>query len=254
MGLCRWQVTEPVAAGDLTAARGAPPPLPAAYFPPYDTFAPDARGRTLAAAVHLETDDSYGSGAVVAPTGLLLTCAHLIEDVPEGGDIYVSFPIRPRGRPRQLYLARVVESDETLDLALLELTRDVLGGPVPRSRRHPYVPVGDSSALALEAPLRTVGYGSAGSSSFGSNLGVLRGALVAVEMEGEREVWLLGDARLGPGNSGAGTFDAEGRLVGIHWGAYGETGQTLCYSRPISALPGSWRALIRAQGGEVPGP
>ena len=139
----------------------------------------------------------------MAPTGLLLTCAHLIEHVPESGDIYVSFPIRPRGRPRQLYLARVVESDETLDLALLALTRDVL---------------------------------------------------VAVEMEGTREVWLVSDARLGPGNSGAGTFDAEGRLVGIHWGAYGETGQTLCYSRPISALPDSWRALIRAQGGEVPGP
>ncbi len=239
------------AAGHLTAARIIPPRLPSSYFPPYDTFPPDARGRTLAAAVHLETPGGTGSGVVVAPTGLFLTCRHLIQNLPEGADIYVSFPIRPRGRPRQLYLARIVESDETRDLALLTIKRDVFGGLVPEARRHPFVPLGDSTALELEAPLRVVGYGSAGSSGFGSNLNVLHGALVGVEMEGEREVWLLSDARLGPGNSGAGTFDAGGRLVGVHWGTYGGTGQTLSYATPVSAIPGSWLGYIEAKGGEI---
>lgn len=251
IGLCRWNVTSPVVVGELHVSIDEPPKPPANYFPPYPTFGLDSRSQTLAAAAHLETDDGTGSGVVVSPTGLILTCHHVIEDVLPGGEIYVSLPIHPRGRPRQLYHAQVVDSVKGLDLALLELTKDVFGHPVPPERKHPCVPLGSSRALPLEAKLRIVGYGYAGSSSFASNLNVLHGILAGVEMEGDRERWLITDARLGAGNSGAGFFDEAGRLVGIHSCSYGETGSSLNYARPVSCIPEAWLERIAAEGGTV---
>ena len=141
------------------------------------------------------------------------------------------------------------DTREADDLALLRITRDVFGGDIPVTRKHPYVPLGSSRTTALEDPLRVVAYGHAGSSSFNSNLVVLHGVLAGVEVEGDEEIWLITDARTGPGNSGGGYFDAGGRLVAIHTSSIGDSGSALGYGKPVSALPETWRQRIEDEGG-----
>ncbi len=249
VGVCRWNVTHPIYAGELHLSRNGLPPIPPSYFPPYDVFGKDARARTLAASVHIDLEDSSASGVVVSPSGLILTCHHVVETVLDGGEIRIAFPVTSRGRPREVYFAEVIDTREPDDLALLRITRDVFGGDIPSTRRHPYVPLGSSRATALEAPLRIVAYGRAGSSSFNSNLVVLHGVLAGVEVEGDEEIWLITDARTGPGNSGGGYFDAAGRLVGVHTSSIGDRGSALGYGKPLSALPATWRQRIEDEGG-----
>lgn len=245
-GTWRWKLEYRVSGGRLHIGRDARPEPPKDYLPPYAVWKDTPRDRALSAAVHVNLDDTVGSGAMVTPTGLVLTCHHVIE---EGGEIILSLPTRERGRPRQAFRARVVASDEELDLALLELTEDVFGRPVDPKRRLPFVPLGTTDGLRLGDPLLFAGYGYAGSSSFGSNLMVLSSVLAAIEMENGEPDWILTDAPVGSGNSGGGLFDARFRLIGIQDMTVGEDGGILGYARPTSRIPRAWLDRIRKEGG-----
>jgi len=245
-GTWRWNLESRVTAGRLHIGRDARPEPPRDYLPPHPAWKSSPRDRALAAAVHVRIDDTVGSGAMVTPTGLVLTCHHVIED---GGDIILALPVGERGRPRQAFRARVAAADEELDLALLELTEDVFGRPVDPKRRLPFVPLGSLDGLRLGDPLVFAGYGYAGSSAFGSNLIVLSSVLSAIEVENGKEDWILTDSPVGSGNSGGGLFDAGYRLIGIQDMTVGEDGGILGYARPTSRVPQAWLDRIRKEGG-----
>jgi S1-C subfamily serine protease len=248
-GVYRWSVAGKAEAGDLhlyPAARDRAAVAPTGYLPPYSAWKDDPYDRALAAAVEITTEDGFGSGVVVSPGGLILTCHHVIE---EGGEILVAFPRGQRGRPRQAFCAKVIHEDAELDLALLKIEEDVFGRRAEDVRNLTFVPVGHVEQARLGDPLRVVAYGNSGSSRFGSNLTFLAGVVAGFESEYGVDRWLLTDARLGDGNSGGGYFNARYELIAIHNMAVGDEGSSLSYARPVSLLPEEWCHLIREDGG-----
>lgn len=113
--------------------------------------------RAAAATVELTVSDSAGgSGTCVTPRGQILTCRHVLQNDGRGSkgriqkeNILVAFPARLDEPPVQSFVARVTYEDASRDLALLEITTDVFGRPLPSDLALPWLPLGDSSSLEL---------------------------------------------------------------------------------------------------------
>jgi serine protease Do len=143
-----------------------------------------------------------------------------------------------------MFLARIVDSDETTDLALLELTGDVYGRPLPTSLRLPYVRLGDSSKLSLGEHVTVFGYPEAGSEHCRTGVIVSRGIVAGLEADRQGPVWVKTDAWIANGHSGGALVDSEGRLVGIPTATLGDR-RSLGLVRPVSRVPERWKAMIR---------
>src|SRR5438128_1142148 len=93
-------------AGTALAHPASTPP------PPTPSSAEDIVERALRQTVLIEGDGAYGSGIVLVPRrGLILTNWHVVEDMHAPKVTFFDGKSGP---------ARVVDSDKTLDLALLE--------------------------------------------------------------------------------------------------------------------------------------
>lgn len=137
--------------------------------------------------------EGLGSGVVVAPGGLIITNAHVVEGAAR---------IHVRTHTGEESDAVVVASDAESDLALLRAS-DATG----------FVPVlfGDDNALEVGAFVVAIG------NPYGLHHTVTMGILSAkARGEGDSGLeFLQTDAAVNPGSSGGGLFDLGGRLVGI---------------------------------------
>lgn len=132
---------------------------------------------------------STGSGFFVAK-GLALTNAHVVKGAE-------TLEVQLEGEPKPVP-ARVRASDETLDLALIEI--DVVREPLLLAPQRP--PVG----LAVFA----YGYGSLQ----GDTKTQLMTSGRVSGFRNEKQ-WLVFDGKVNPGNSGGPLVDAAGRWVGV---------------------------------------
>jgi S1-C subfamily serine protease len=167
---------------------------------------------------------STGSGFVIAPSGLVLTSHHVIDDAPEVRRIgrheaevrlekrRIEVAVGPEGA-LGVYEAWVVASDADLDLAVLQVTASGL----------PYVPFGDSDAAEAGGTVRALGF------PFGRQVevgrpgaeGVPRPTVTAGTLSAARADeagatrYLQTSAALNPGSSGGPMVDADGYAVGV---------------------------------------
>jgi serine protease Do len=80
-----------------------------------------------------EYECTGGSGTLVSSTDQVLTAAHVVDWTPDkeescpGAVLWVGYPVEARGQEFVWWKAKVVASDETLDVALLEV--DLLAQP-----------------------------------------------------------------------------------------------------------------------------
>jgi len=167
-----------------------------------------------------------GSGFVIAPSGLVLTNHHVIDDTPEsrrieGHDAEVRLENRriviaigPEGSLGD-YDAWVVTSDPDLDLAVLQVTAADL----------PYIPFGDSDAAEPGQGVKVLGF------PFGRQVDVGRsrpgpsavprttvtsGSLSAARPDDAGATrYLQTDASVNPGSSGGPMVNEEGYAVGV---------------------------------------
>ncbi len=140
-----------------------------------------------------------GSGVIVSADGTIVTNAHVVAGVENGGRVMVRLADK-RSRP-----AKVLGADPRSDLAVLKIDAPNL---VP-------IELGASASvevgqwvLAVGNPLgfdNTVSVGVV--SSLKRNLPVEGGALIGA---------IQTDAAINPGNSGGALCDAQGRLIGIN--------------------------------------
>jgi len=98
---------------------------------------------------------ALGSGSVVDPRGLILTNFHVMGDT-ETGELYnskgiaaVGITTKPDAPPGPWYIARILERDVDLDVAVLEIVADEDGNPLTEELSLSAVPLGDSDALQL---------------------------------------------------------------------------------------------------------
>ena len=159
-----------------------------------------------------------GSGIFVSASGLVLTNAHLVEEVREGSDEYwlrigLGWGFRD---------AEVLFRDEVADLALLQAkllpNDEIVALPLASSADQ----LSGSRVLAIGSPAGEQGGAFAGALAFTSGPVQLREALL--------EPWqaLLSDCRFHETLDGGPLLNAKGELVGIH------------NSSHLNPLPESW--------------
>ena len=228
-----------------------PPALPADMkWPPVIAWqGRSATVRAAASTVELTVrGNAGGSGTCVTPRGRILTCRHVLERGVAGGAIQrekvlIAFPSSLDRPPVQSYYARVTDDDAKRDLAMLEITSDVFGRPLPPGELLPWVPLGDSNTLELGDPVMVFGYPSEGSERSRTPIILTKGSVAGLESIGGAPRWIKTDAWIGLGHSGGSLVDAGMRLVGIPAATLGAS-EELGLAVPVSLLPASWKSRI----------
>lgn len=138
-----------------------------------------------------------GSGFLVSEDGLLITNHHVVDGASEISVVLAD------GREAR---ARVVGSDEAIDVALLRLEGD---GP------WPYVALGDSEGLRVGDWVLAMGNGLGLGTT--ATVGIVSGTgrELGHDVLG-REQYIQTDAAINQGNSGGPLFDFQGRVVGMN--------------------------------------
>ena len=232
----------------LTLAFDSPPSQAPETLPPFRELAGlSPLQRALDACVRLDTDFSSGSGTVIAPDGLILTCCHVLandDGEPVSDGIYVSFNRDSRDCPVQTHLARMVEYDKALDLALVRVSADLDGKPAAGAR-FTWLPLAQAEP-ALDEDLRCVGYPAIGGSRSLCSISVTRGIVSGYVTAKGKLQWLKSDCLISSGNSGGTCVNSRWELQAVPTEAIhdGETMEGMAYLRPVSAMPPAWRELV----------
>lgn len=148
---------------------------------------------------------SVGSGVIVRPEGVVVTNAHVIENMQE---------IRVTLNDRREYAARVVLSDERSDIAVLQLEGVDSQLPVLNIDDREEQQVGDL-VLAIGNP-------------FGVGQTVTNGIISALNRTetgiSDSGSFIQTDAAINPGNSGGALVDMDGDLIGINTAIFSRSG------------------------------
>lgn len=177
-----------------------------------------------------------GSGAIIDPTGIMLTNHHVAGDRHE-------WVVRHGER---LYRATALGHDPIGDLTALQIHGD---GPFP------YLEIGDSEALVVGQTVIAVGNPFATATGFNDPT-VTAGIISALNrFQGTYSDAIQHDAPINPGNSGGPLVDGDGRLIGINGristrtGARANTG--IGQAIPADQIRRFLPLLVSADGGLV---
>ncbi|MBX3474210.1 MAG: trypsin-like peptidase domain-containing protein [Planctomycetes bacterium] len=234
----------------MTLTFDKPPEAARAAVAPFRAMAGLApMQRALDACVRLDTEFGTGSGTVVTPGGLIVTCLHVLtddNDQPVSEGIYVSFTHSPRQVARQSHLAKLVASDKALDLAMVQIVADLDGKPIEKPN-FTWLPLARSEP-ELDDDLRCIGYPAIGGARSLCSISLTRGVVSGfVERKGRLQ-WLKSDCLISAGNSGGTAVNARWEFAGIPTEVLqdSETMESLGYIRPVSAIPAKWQETIAA--------
>jgi serine protease Do len=145
---------------------------------------------------------SLGSGFIINAQGYIVTNNHVIDEATE---------IRVKLLDGREFPGKVIGRDPKTDLSLLKI--DASGLPV--------IPLGDSSTLAVGAPVMAIG------NPFGLEETVTTGIVSAtgrVIGEGPYDDFIQTDASINPGNSGGPLINAAGQAVGVNTAIFSQNG------------------------------
>lgn len=180
--------------------------------------------RALGAAVRVvvplgaQRQASIGSGTIITPRGHILTNYHVVSDeqtgalINNGNNIRIAVPERESEPAQEKYRARVVATDQQLDLALLRIDGLVDGRPAPPDLGLTPVPIGNSDTVQIGDTLTIVGYPGLGGTSLTVTRGIMSGTY---RLPNDPATYLKTDTEISPGNSGGTAINAEGELIGI---------------------------------------
>lgn len=166
-----------------------------------DPFFRQFFGHDLRAAIPREkVERSLGSGVIVSPDGLVVTCYHVVQDSDQ---IIVVLS------DKREYQAKVIKIDPKSDLAILKISADKM--------QFPFAEIGSTESAEIGDFVLAIG------NPFGLDQTVTNGIISAKKTIMGNYV-LQTDAAINIGNSGGGLFDTEGRLVGVNSAIYSKSG------------------------------
>jgi putative serine protease PepD len=160
-----------------------------------------------------------GSGSLLNKQGYVLTNYHVLADI-ETGVYYNSEQLvlvglnwnDPEGEPDTFYQCRIVELDQDLDLALLQVTATANGDTLPGDLNFPFVRVGNSDTLGIGNQIIIIGFPSTGGSTPTFTNGVVSGFYPDGTLD---QGWIKTDAEISEGNSGGMAINQDGKLIGV---------------------------------------
>ncbi len=134
-----------------------------------------------------------GSGAIISPSGYVLTAAHVVADA-------LRIVVITEQGPKPATVARI---DKSNDLAVLKIA----GG------NYVALPVAPSRAIRLGQPVATIGFPNIGIQGFSPKL--TRGEISSINGAGDDpRNWQI-SVPVQPGNSGGPLLDENGNLIGV---------------------------------------
>lgn len=158
-----------------------------------------------------------GSGVIISADGYVVTNNHVIDSADE---------IEVTLNDNRVYKARVVGTDPSTDLALLQI----------KEKNLPHLPLSNSDAvevgewvLAVGNPFNLNSTVTAGIvSAKGRNINILRD-------QSAIESFIQTDAAINPGNSGGALVNLQGTLIGINTAIASNTGVYMGYGFAVPA-------------------
>lgn len=184
------------------AAQNSPSPVPSSALTPLE--------RARLATVLIVGLLGEGSGSVVDGRGYILTNAHVV-----GAETTLEIGVNTSSQadpPQIAYLAEVIDLDEELDLALLQVVADAAGNPLTSALHLVALPLGDSDQVRLGDEIDILGFPGVG----GETLTLSKGTVAGFHSDGRfTRGWIKTDAEISPGNSGGTAIDRAGGLIGI---------------------------------------
>ncbi len=159
--------------------------------------------------------DLYGgTGTLIAPNGIIITNAHVVEDARS---ITVNVLEDINAQPVPRYQGTILLQDDRLDVAVVGINADRYGNAIaPSSLALPYLPLQSTPPEMYRGDeIYIFGYPGIGD----AYLVLTRGGIVSVEggtLAGEQiPLWYRTDAEIAPGNSGGLVVNGNGEFVGI---------------------------------------
>jgi len=218
-----------------TSAPGNTSPPNSSTIPPNSEW--DSIARSV---VYIEAVGSRcgwtGSGSIVGDGSFVLTNQHVSGDGE--CDLTVWLTDSTSSAPTKYLRAKVIEANEALDLAIIQMI-DSDGQPFIDASREP---MKFSSTLPkLGDKLTILGYPGIG----GSTITLTSGDFSGVD-KSESYDYLKTTANMNPGVSGGAAFNAKGELVGIP--TAGRGAEIACDSRSDCVANGSTIGLLRPVG------
>ncbi len=140
-----------------------------------------------------EVVQSSGSGVLISADGILVTCAHVVQDAAK---------IKARLTDGREFEADVLKTDRQQDLAILRLKNS-------KVVNLPYLPIGDSDTIEVGDVVLALG------NSFGLGQTVTSGIISALSRVLNGRLLIQTDAAVNPGNSGGALVNIKGQLIGI---------------------------------------
>ncbi|MFZ4814397.1 MAG: trypsin-like peptidase domain-containing protein [Phototrophicaceae bacterium] len=156
------------------------------------------------------------SGTLVSRSGLILTNAHstLPNAACPGDTLIIALAVDSNEPPIPVYRAEIVQADNGLDLALLQISQDLDGRRLDRNQLSlPFVEVADSSLLQLDETLTVVGYPAIDSQPLRIERATIV-SFIAEPLAGEQS-WIKTSISFPATMSGGAAYNRDGRLVGI---------------------------------------
>jgi V8-like Glu-specific endopeptidase len=165
------------------------------------------RGKAACALVEVKEAQAYGTAFCIHSSGLFLTNEHVIRPAHEGP---ITLILHPGLKDEKTFGAKVLRSDQKLDLALLraEDAKDLAALPLGSN---------DSLTELMEVVALGFPFGKAiieDKRSYPA-ISVNHGHITALRHHEGRLHRIQLDAALNPGNSGSPVLDEQGRVVGI---------------------------------------
>ena len=150
-----------------------------------------------------------GSGVIISPTGYIVTNNHVINNANE-----ISITLNNN----KAYIAELIGTDESTDIALLKIETD---------EDLPFMVFGDSDNAKIGEWVLAVG------NPFNLNSTVTAGIISAKsrDLSGQNtQSFIQTDAAVNPGNSGGALVNTNGDLIGINTAISSRTGSYIGYS------------------------
>lgn len=175
------------------------------------------------ALVYIETTGGTGSGFIISPDGVCITCAHV---VGEGkAPIYARLTLEDG--EKEIHQCKLLYKSEENDFALIKLET---------VNQFYFETEDDFSKLELGHEIAIFGY------PFGAGLNdnvmelmptLTKGYISSRQVMGGNEYYFL-DASARPGNSGGPVFDGvTGKVIGYLCGAYGDQTNKIVFMRSL---------------------
>jgi WD40 repeat protein/S1-C subfamily serine protease len=151
-----------------------------------------------------------GTAFCIDKSGLFITNAHVIDEA-EGGKADIRIVLEPGlNQKRQSLRAKILRSDDRLDLALLKIE------PIPGLA---VLELGSDDRLSETMPVTTFGYPFGRALTFRRNgypdITVLESKITSLKRDEGQLKKIQFDNQLNPGNSGGPVLGPDGKLVGV---------------------------------------